>query len=119
MSVSSVCVGKTNFPLRPDPGACGPLPLAAADDSPPAFRLLDGPPYANGAPHLGHVLNKHLKDTVVRAINAQGNTVEWRPGWDCHGLPLELAVERQDLEGGGAGNASGAYLTQLRGPSLC
>ena len=88
-----VSVGKTDFPLRPDPAARGSLShfsCATHGD----FRLLDGPPYANGAPHLGHVLNKHLKDAVARAANASGQRVEWRPGWDCHGLPLELAVER-------------------------
>lgn len=87
-----VYLGQTEFPLRPDPLARGPVGrLGPAKGT--SLRLLDGPPYANGLPHLGHVLNKHLKDAVVRALEAQGARVEWRPGWDCHGLPLELAVE--------------------------
>lgn len=87
-----VYLGQTQFPLRPDPLARGPVGRLAPAGSTP-LRLLDGPPYANGLPHLGHVLNKHLKDAVARGLEAQGACVEWRPGWDCHGLPLELAVE--------------------------
>lgn len=98
-SLAPVRVGKTDMPLRPDPTARGPLPSLACSgegDNAPA-HLLDGPPYANGAPHLGHVLNKHLKDAVARALEAQGHATQWRPGWDCHGLPLELALERQGV----------------------
>lgn len=95
-AVPAVCVGKTSFPLKPDAAERGPVPLLGTGEaSARPWRLLDGPPYANGAPHLGHVLNKHLKDTMVRAQAALGHPVEWRPGWDCHGLPLELAVEKQ------------------------
>lgn len=95
-SQNRVFVGKTDFPLRPDPAAKGALPHFPSSPT-ASFRLLDGPPYANGAPHLGHVLNKHLKDALARAANATGKAVEWRPGWDCHGLPLELAVEKQGV----------------------
>lgn len=98
MEFPSVRVGKTDYPLRSDPSLLGPLPHFDVGRSGEAFRLLDGPPYANGAPHLGHVLNKHLKDAVARAANATGNDVEWRPGWDCHGLPLELAVEKMGVD---------------------
>jgi isoleucyl-tRNA synthetase len=91
-----VSVGKTDFPLRPCALDHGPVPAFLSPGA-TSFRLLDGPPYANGAPHLGHVLNKHLKDAVARAANARGYDVEWRPGWDCHGLPLELAVEKQGV----------------------
>lgn len=59
------------------------------------FVLLDGPPYANGEAHLGHALNKLLKDLVVKSRWFMGQAVEYRPGWDCHGLPLELAVEKK------------------------
>lgn len=59
------------------------------------FVLLDGPPYANGDAHLGHALNKLLKDLVVKSRWFMGQSVEYRPGWDCHGLPLELAVEKK------------------------
>ena len=98
MSTSSVSVGQTDFPLRPcatDHAAVPPFTVSSRSAASAHFRLLDGPPYANGAPHLGHVLNKHLKDVVARAATALGHDVEWRPGWDCHGLPLELAVEKQ------------------------
>lgn len=59
------------------------------------FVLLDGPPYANGEAHLGHALNKLFKDLVVKSQWFNGRPVEYRPGWDCHGLPLELAVEKK------------------------
>ena len=58
------------------------------------FVLLDGPPYANGQAHMGHALNKMLKDLVVKSRWFLGESVDYRPGWDCHGLPLELAVEK-------------------------
>ena len=59
------------------------------------YVLLDGPPYANGQAHMGHALNKVFKDLVVKSRWFLGQSVEYRPGWDCHGLPLELAVEKQ------------------------
>lgn len=59
------------------------------------YVLLDGPPYANGPLHLGHALNKNFKDLVVKSRWYQGKPVNFRPGWDCHGLPLELAVEKK------------------------
>lgn len=59
------------------------------------YWLLDGPPYANGDAHLGHLLNKTLKDVNARFQSALGKKVVWRSGWDCHGLPLELAVEKR------------------------
>lgn len=58
------------------------------------YVLLDGPPYANGALHLGHALNKNFKDLVVKSRWFTGQPVHFQPGWDCHGLPLELAVEK-------------------------
>ncbi|MES1026277.1 isoleucine--tRNA ligase [Gloeocapsa sp. BRSZ] len=68
------------------------------------FVLHDGPPYANGALHLGHALNKILKDIINRFQLLQGRKVRYVPGWDCHGLPIELkvlqnmkAAERQNL----------------------
>jgi isoleucyl-tRNA synthetase len=61
------------------------------------FTLLDGPPYANGPAHVGHALNKLLKDFIVRHRMATGHRVRMRPGWDCHGLPIEIAVEKQQL----------------------
>jgi isoleucyl-tRNA synthetase len=60
-----------------------------------AFILHDGPPYANGAIHLGHAVNKILKDAVVRSKLMAGFRSPYIPGWDCHGLPIEIAVEKK------------------------
>lgn len=59
----------------------------------PLFVLHDGPPYANGKIHLGHVLNKVLKDIVVKSRSMMGYWAPYVPGWDCHGLPIEIKVE--------------------------
>ncbi|HEY1880476.1 MAG TPA: isoleucine--tRNA ligase [Caulobacteraceae bacterium] len=59
----------------------------------PLFVLHDGPPYANGAIHIGHALDKLLKDFVVRSRFALGFDVDYVPGWDCHGLPIEWKIE--------------------------
>ena len=61
----------------------------------PHFRFHDGPPYANGSIHLGHLLNKVLKDIVVRARLMDGMRVPYVPGWDCHGLPIEWKIEEE------------------------
>ncbi len=60
----------------------------------PTFVLHDGPPYANGNIHLGTALNKILKDVVVRSRSMQGFDAPYVPGWDCHGLPIELKVDK-------------------------
>ena len=60
-----------------------------------SFTLHDGPPYANGAIHIGHALNKILKDIVVKYNYFQGKSVRFTPGWDCHGLPIEQKVEEK------------------------
>ncbi|MDE1884405.1 MAG: class I tRNA ligase family protein, partial [Xanthomonadaceae bacterium] len=60
-----------------------------------AFILHDGPPYANGAIHLGHAVNKILKDIVVKSKLLAGRRSPYVPGWDCHGLPIEVAVEKK------------------------
>src|SRR5262249_55967639 len=59
----------------------------------PKFILHDGPPYANGAIHIGHAENKILKDLVVRSKQMMGFDCDYVPGWDCHGLPIEWKVE--------------------------
>ena len=59
------------------------------------FVLHDGPPYANGNIHIGHALNKILKDIVVKSRTMAGFDAPYVPGWDCHGLPIELNVERE------------------------
>jgi isoleucyl-tRNA synthetase len=61
----------------------------------PRFVLLDGPPYANGRIHLGHAVNKVLKDIVVKSRTLAGFDAPYVPGWDCHGLPIELQVEKR------------------------
>ncbi|KAF2837064.1 isoleucyl-tRNA synthetase [Patellaria atrata CBS 101060] len=64
------------------------------------FVLHDGPPYANGPLHIGHAMNKVLKDLVCRFWMGQGKRVEYVPGWDCHGLPIEVkAVQKMKEEG--------------------
>jgi len=60
----------------------------------PRFVFHDGPPYANGRIHYGHILNKLLKDIVVKYQGLSGHYAKFVPGWDCHGLPIELEVER-------------------------
>ncbi len=61
----------------------------------PRFLLHDGPPYANGNIHIGHALNKILKDIVTKYRSLAGFQTPYRPGWDCHGLPIELEVEKK------------------------
>jgi isoleucyl-tRNA synthetase len=60
----------------------------------PVFALHDGPPYANGHIHIGHVVNKVLKDLLVRSRSMTGHNAPYVPGWDCHGLPIELKVDK-------------------------
>ena len=59
------------------------------------FILHDGPPYANGDIHMGHAMNKVLKDIIVRSQSLLGKDAPYVPGWDCHGLPIEWKVEEQ------------------------
>src|SRR3984957_16047196 len=61
----------------------------------PRFVLHDGPPYANGTIHIGHALNKILKDVIVKSRSMEGFDSPYIPGWDCHGLPIELQVEKK------------------------
>ncbi|MCY4472733.1 MAG: isoleucine--tRNA ligase [Kistimonas sp.] len=69
--------------------------IRAARAGRPKFILHDGPPYANGGLHLGHALNKILKDIIIRSRTMDGYDAPWVPGWDCHGLPIEHQVESQ------------------------
>ncbi len=69
--------------------------LRAARQGRPKFILHDGPPYANGDIHIGHAVNKVLKDIIVKARSLSGFDAPYVPGWDCHGLPIELAVEKK------------------------
>ncbi len=69
--------------------------IRAARAGSPKFLLHDGPPYANGAIHLGHALNKCIKDFVVKTKTMAGFDAPYIPGWDCHGLPIEIKVDEQ------------------------
>jgi isoleucyl-tRNA synthetase len=98
---------KTEFPMRAGLPQKEPEILArwARDDlygalrarakGRPKFVLHDGPPYANGNIHIGHSLNKILKDMVVRSQQMGGKDSNYVPGWDCHGLPIEWKVEEE------------------------
>ena len=104
---STVFLPKTGFPMKAGLAQKEPAILAkwAADDlygqlraaraGRPRFLLHDGPPYANGDIHMGHAMNKVLKDIVVRTRTLMGYDAPYVPGWDCHGLPIEWKVEEQ------------------------
>jgi isoleucyl-tRNA synthetase len=68
--------------------------LAETGSEKPKYILHDGPPYANGHIHIGHALNKILKDIVLKSKRMSGFNAPYVPGWDCHGLPIELQVEK-------------------------
>ncbi|KAF9584979.1 hypothetical protein BGW38_004412 [Lunasporangiospora selenospora] len=97
---STLLLPKTSFPLRSEAGAreldlrkrCTTDLYGWQREANPGdfFVLHDGPPYANGRLHLGHALNKLIKDFVNRHRVMKGYRVDYRPGWDCHGLPIEL-----------------------------
>jgi len=98
---------QTDFPMRAGLPEREPLLLARWNDldlyrrlreqakSAPRFTLHDGPPYANGNIHIGHALNKILKDLVTRSQQMLGYDSNYVPGWDCHGLPIEWKIEEQ------------------------
>ncbi len=101
---------RTDFPMKANLPATEPGMIAKWDEvdlygqirarraGAPRFVLHDGPPYANGEIHIGHALNKILKDFIVKCRTMAGFDAPYVPGWDCHGLPIELNVER-DLGG--------------------
>ncbi|MDX8402715.1 MAG: isoleucine--tRNA ligase [Mariprofundaceae bacterium] len=102
---STVFLPKTDFPMRGNLPKNEPKRLETweAEDlhgrlrerrkGAPRFILHDGPPYANGHIHIGHAVNKVLKDIIVRSRSMMGFDAPYVPGWDCHGLPIELKVE--------------------------
>ncbi len=75
--------------------------LRAAGKGRPRFVLHDGPPYANGNIHIGHALNKILKDVVTRSQQMLGFDSNYVPGWDCHGLPIEWKIEEENYRAKG------------------
>ncbi|MDX8381991.1 MAG: isoleucine--tRNA ligase [Ghiorsea sp.] len=103
----TVFLPKTDFPMRGNLPVNEPKRLALWEEAnlyaqirearkdAPKFILHDGPPYANGSIHIGHAVNKVLKDIVVRSRTMSGFDAPYVPGWDCHGLPIELKVEEK------------------------
>jgi isoleucyl-tRNA synthetase len=97
---------KTSFPMRANLPQNEPklvdkwqkdqlyFQMLEANRGKPKFILHDGPPYANGNIHIGHALNKILKDVIVKYKAMSGHLAPYVPGWDCHGLPIELQVEK-------------------------
>jgi isoleucyl-tRNA synthetase len=110
---------RTDFPMKADLARREPLilkrwqelglyqRLRAARRGHPKFILHDGPPYANGEIHLGHAVNKVLKDIVVKSKSLSGLDAPYVPGWDCHGLPIELQVEKKIGKAGARVDAAG------------
>ncbi|MDR0953184.1 MAG: isoleucine--tRNA ligase [Elusimicrobiota bacterium] len=104
---STVLLPKTDFPMRGGLPKKEPQLLAFWDDmqlykkmldlnnDKETFILADGPPYANGRIHIGHSLNKTLKDIVVKSHFLMGQSSPFIPGWDCHGLPIEQALIKE------------------------
>jgi isoleucyl-tRNA synthetase len=103
---NTINLPNTGFPMKADLANREPRMLAAwerdglyqkirgAAKGRPTFILTDGPPYANGIIHLGHAVNKILKDIVVKSRTLDGYDAPYVPGWDCHGLPIEMQVEK-------------------------
>lgn len=123
---STLRLPSTTFPARPPPADLAKYLPQCTDElyswqrreSPASnpFVLHDGPPYANGDLHVGHALNKILKDIICRVNVAEGRRVSYVPGWDCHGLPIELkALEKhgwkrgQDVDPVSIRNAAKAF----------
>ncbi len=104
---STLNLPQTAFPMKANLPVNEPLRLEAwqkqdlygqirrARAGAPRYILHDGPPYANGAIHLGHALNKCIKDFVVKTKTMAGFDAPYVPGWDCHGLPIEIKVDEQ------------------------
>ena len=98
---------RTDFPMKADLPRREPLflkrwaeidlygQIRAQSQGRPKFVLHDGPPYANGHIHLGHALNKILKDIIVKSRQMTGYDSPYVPGWDCHGLPIEHQVDKE------------------------
>ena len=98
---------KTSFPMKANLANREPATLKRWQDmglyqkirdkftGKPQFVLHDGPPYANGPIHIGHAVNKVLKDIIIKSKTLQGFDSPYVPGWDCHGLPIELMVEKK------------------------
>ncbi|HKX48997.1 MAG TPA: class I tRNA ligase family protein, partial [Candidatus Binatia bacterium] len=116
---------KTSFPMRANLPQNEPklvekwqsdrvyFRMLEANEGKPKFILHDGPPYANGNIHIGHALNKVLKDIIVKYKAMTGHLAPYVPGWDCHGLPIELQVEKN------VGRAKKLAMTKAEVRRLC
>jgi isoleucyl-tRNA synthetase len=103
----TVSLPRTDFPMKANLAQMEPKMLLrwetedlyakirAASEGRPMYVLHDGPPYANGDIHLGHALNKVLKDFIVKLKTMEGYDSPYVPGWDCHGLPIEIKVDSE------------------------
>jgi isoleucyl-tRNA synthetase len=103
----TVNLPRTDFPMKADLARREPAMLEAWEREDlygqlrrhaagrPKFVLIDGPPYANASIHIGHAVNKILKDIIVKSRTLDGYDSPYVPGWDCHGLPIEQQVEKQ------------------------
>ena len=104
---STLNLPQTDFPMKANLAQREPERLKAwaemdlygqmreAGKGQPTFILHDGPPYANGELHVGHAINKILKDIIIKSKTLSGFDSPYVPGWDCHGLPIELNVEKK------------------------
>ena len=104
---STINLPQTDFPMKANLAQREPAQVKAWDErgiyakqremarGRPRFVLHDGPPYANGEIHIGHAVNKVLKDIIVKSRSLDGFDSPYIPGWDCHGLPIELQVEKK------------------------
>src|SRR5262249_50927358 len=104
---STINLPKTDFPMKANLPQNEPKLLARwekmriyerirqARKGAPSYVLHDGPPYANGPIHLGTAMNKSLKDFIVKSKTMAGYNAPYVPGWDCHGLPIEIKIDKE------------------------
>ena len=124
---STLNLPDTPFPMRGDLAKREPLwvkewnergvykRLRAVAKGRPRFVLHDGPPYANGDIHIGHAVNKILKDVIVKSKSMAGFDAPYVPGWDCHGMPIEVQIEKKhgkNLPAGETQRLCRAYATE-------
>ncbi len=103
----TICLPKTDFPMRAGLPKREPEmlkrwqemdlynELLKKNEGKPRFALHDGPPFSNGGLHMGHALNKSLKDIIVRSYAMRGRYTPYIPGWDNHGMPIESAIIKE------------------------
>ena len=104
---ATINLPKTGFPMRAGLPAREPQMLKhweeldiynemlKKNEGKPRFNLHDGPPFSNGNIHMGHALNKAIKDFITRSYAMRGYYTPYIPGWDCHGMPIESAIIKE------------------------